>query len=74
MGGIPLQIKDGENGYLVSPRNYSGFAKRIINLLENPELAEKMGERGREFVREKFLITRHALDWVRLSKKVLGKK
>lgn len=74
VGGIPLQVRDGENGYLVGPRNYSGFAKRIVGLLENPRLAEKMGERGREIVRENFLITRHALDWIRVVSEGLGRK
>lgn len=62
VGGIPLQIKDGENGFLVDPYDIEGFANRIIKILENPDLGKKMGERGKEVVRKKFLITRLLLD------------
>jgi len=55
VGGIPLQITDGENGFLVKPLDYNGFADRIIYLLENPSKAEQIGKKGKEIVREKFL-------------------
>jgi len=35
-GGIPAQINDGENGFLVEPKDLEGFADRIIHLLKNP--------------------------------------
>jgi len=62
VGGIPIQIKDGVNGFLVEPHDTEKFAEKIIKILQDPELAKKMGERGREMVREKFLITRLILD------------
>jgi len=55
VGGIPLQITDGENGFLVKPLDYNGFADRIIYLLENPSKAKQIGKKGKEIVREKFL-------------------
>lgn len=58
VGGIPLQIIDGETGYLVEPRDLRGCAERIVTLLENPELARTMGAAGREHVRQNFLVTR----------------
>ncbi|MFQ6052421.1 MAG: glycosyltransferase, partial [Candidatus Hydrothermarchaeota archaeon] len=33
VGGISLQIKDGENGFLVEPYDTEGFADRIIKIL-----------------------------------------
>lgn len=58
VGGIPLQITDGENGFLVDSWDAKGFAERIIELLKNPDLANKMGKKAIESVRKKFLITR----------------
>jgi trehalose synthase len=58
IGGIPLQISDGENGFLFEPDDVSGFAGQIIEILQNPDLAKKIGKQGRETVRSKFLITR----------------
>jgi len=71
VGGIPLQIKDGENGFLVQPRDVKGFAERTIRLLKNPDLAKKMGEEATETVRKKFLITRLLIDYLDLLAEVI---
>jgi len=71
VGGIPLQITDGKNGFLVEPLDYNGFADRIIYLLENPSIAEKIGKNGKEVVREKFLITRLFEDYIDLLNELL---
>ena len=55
-GGIPRQIDHGANGYLVdSPEQAAGY---IVELVSDPDKAAAMGARGREKVREQFLITR----------------
>ena len=66
VGGIPLQIKDGENGFLVEPGNREQFADRIIKILEDPSIGHEMGKKAREVVRERFLITRTLLDYLRI--------
>lgn len=62
VGGIPLQIIHGITGFLV--HSVEGTAFRIRQLLNNPEMAQKMGEKGREFVRKNFLITRQMRDYL----------
>lgn len=64
VGGIPLQIIDGETGYLVS--GVAECAERMLYLLRHPEVARQMGERGREHVREHFLMTRNLRDYLNL--------
>jgi trehalose synthase len=64
VGGIPLQVIDGETGFLVDPRDTSSFASRIIKLLQDPNLAEKMGKKGKEHIRRNFLITRLLSDYL----------
>jgi len=66
VGGIPLQIEDGTNGYLVDPRNIAATADRLTLLLENDEMRRRFGKRGRETVRERFLIPRLLSDYVTL--------
>ncbi len=66
VGGIPLQIRDGENGFLVGSRDYAAAADRILSLLHDPRLRDRMGEAGREHVRRNFLITRLLRDWLEL--------
>ena len=58
VGGIPLQIIDGETGFLVDPADLDQTAECIVTLLQDPDLAKAMAARGKEHVRENFLITR----------------
>ncbi|MBN2551837.1 MAG: glycosyltransferase [Spirochaetales bacterium] len=56
VGGIRYQIADGENGYLVS--SVEETAERIVDLIKDEKRRRQMGERARETVREKFLLSR----------------
>jgi len=71
IGGIPLQIKNGENGFFHDPCDYQGFSESIIAILKDKRLAKNLGQRGREYVIDNFLITRLMLDWLELFKKYL---
>jgi len=62
VGGIPLQIVHGVNGFLVN--SVEGTAFRIRQLLNHRELAAKMGQKAREYVRTNFLITRQVRDYL----------
>jgi trehalose synthase len=66
VGGIPTQIIDGESGFLVDPYDLDGCAEQVVRLLEDQTLAEQIGSNARERVRERFLITRHMLDYLNL--------
>ncbi|MFC6837272.1 glycosyltransferase [Halomarina ordinaria] len=66
VGGIPLQITDGENGYLVEPRDIEATAERCRRLLEDEALAERLGEGGRETVQRRFLLPRLLADYCEL--------
>ena len=64
VGGIPLQIKDGETGFLVdSPEE---CAQRCIEILEDPELGKRLGRAGKEHARKQFLSPRLLRDWLEL--------
>lgn len=63
-GGIIEQIVDGETGFLITTATEA--AGKIVYLLKNPRKAKQMGEKGRERVREKFLITRLLHDHLKL--------
>ncbi len=56
VGGIRFQIDDGKNGFLVN--SVEEAAARLVTLLKNPGLCEKMGREGREKVRKNFLLPR----------------
>ena len=46
--GIPEHVIEGKTGFLVPEFDYVSMAERIIDLIENPALAEKMGKAGRK--------------------------
>lgn len=56
-------IQDGKNGYLVEPNDIDGFAKRIIELIEDSELRSGFGRFNIDIV-EKFSIN-HVLSDMR---------
>jgi trehalose synthase len=64
-GGIPLQLADGTSGFLVD--DVEGCAERTLWLLRHPAEARALGARGREGVRQHFLLT------LRLYAALLGK-
>lgn len=71
VGGIPLQVTDGETGFLVDPEDYEEVASRILEILDDPELGAKLGGSAHRNVKEHFLITRHLLDWLEVLKKTI---
>jgi glycosyltransferase involved in cell wall biosynthesis len=54
VGGIPDLIDEGVEGLLVEPGDPEGLAEAIGRLLDAPEEAQRMGERGRERRRREF--------------------
>ncbi len=64
VGGIPLQITNGYSGILT--RTIEGTARGIRQILQSPEYAKRLGENGREHIKNNFLITRHIRDYLLL--------
>jgi trehalose synthase len=64
VGGIPLQITDGEDGFLVD--SSEECAQRCIEILEDPELGKRLGRAGKEHARRHFLSPRLLRDWLEL--------
>ena len=69
-GGIPLQLSDGVGGYLVDSSEQC--ADRVVQLLDNADEAASLGRRGREHVREHFLLPRLIGDDLALYRKILN--
>jgi trehalose synthase len=69
VGGIPLQVSDGETGYLVD--SVEECAARIGAILDDPELGRLLGLRGKEHVRAHFLTPRYLRDYLRIFHEVL---
>ena len=61
-GGITVQVIPGETGYTVSsPEGAAFYAKRLLN---EPDRLAVMGRQAKEYVRHRFLITRHLQEYL----------
>lgn len=57
VGGIRYQIRNGVNGFLVS--SVEEAAGRMVQLIKDRKIRQRMGQKARETVRKKFLLTRY---------------
>jgi glycosyltransferase involved in cell wall biosynthesis len=54
LDGLPEVVRDGENGFLVTPGDVDELRDRLARLLGDRALAARMGRRGRELLLEQF--------------------
>jgi glycosyltransferase involved in cell wall biosynthesis len=57
-------IKDGKNGFLISPGNVEELSERIIEILNNNQVSSLMGQESRNTV--------NAFDWKRIAEQVIS--
>jgi glycosyltransferase involved in cell wall biosynthesis len=58
VGGTPELVVDGETGLLVPPRDAQALAAALKRVLDDRELAQRLGEAGRRRVSERFTLAR----------------
>jgi trehalose synthase len=64
VGGIPMQIADGQTGFLVESSEQA--AQRSLQVLQDPELGKRLGRKGKENTRAHFLTPRLLRDWLEM--------
>jgi len=64
IGGIPMQIRDGWNGFLVEPGYEKQLAEKIRYLVDNEEERERMGRNSRKLAEKEF-------NWERIAERYL---
>ena len=73
VGGIPEIIDNGKTGYLISPEDYIGLAKKMELLVKNEERRNKMGQRGRWAVVKRFALKRVMDNFLGVMNSIVGK-
>ncbi|PLV57347.1 glycosyltransferase [Thermotoga sp. SG1] len=63
VGGVKIQVKHGENGYLAWEKEK--LAEYVIKLIKDEELRKRMGENGKKTVVENFIITVHLKNYLK---------
>jgi glycosyltransferase involved in cell wall biosynthesis len=56
VGGIPDLVHDGTNGLLAPPRDPSALARALATVVDDPELAARLGREGRATVAERYTL------------------
>jgi len=64
-------ITDGQDGYLIENGHIEAFADKLSQLMQNPDLRQKMGNEARE-TSKKYLPEKIASQWDRLFKFLLS--
>ncbi len=64
VGGIPELITDGVTGYLVGRGDASAMSDRLLQLLDEPTLRDRMGETGRNNVACKFDLRKNVAELI----------
>ena len=74
IGGIQDQIVHGDSGVLLDdPHDLAAYGAAVAGLLDQPDLARRMGERARERVRDRFLSVRTLLDYLEVIRSALDR-
>lgn len=64
-------IQDGINGFII-PRNPDDVADLCVSLIEQADVAKKIGQAGKETAKQVFSIERYSQDWAKVIEQVLG--
>lgn len=72
-GGIPLQIKDGVSGYLVSVGDTDAVAQSLYELLTDKSKYKKMSKNAIKYVRPDVSTVSNALSWLYLSNRLVDR-
>jgi glycosyltransferase involved in cell wall biosynthesis len=63
VGGTPELVRDGVTGWLVPPGAPAHMARRIVDVLRDPEGARRMGEAGRKVIETEFTVDQMKLSY-----------
>jgi len=72
VGGVPDVVRDGVDGFLVTPGDVEAMADRLARLAADADLRRRMGEAGAESVRERYAVERLLDDMDRLYRHLLA--
>lgn len=73
-GGIPDFVVHGETGLLARVGDAADLSEKLGILIDDPQAAARMGERGRQYVLAHFRQERQAEQYLRLYQELLGSR
>ena len=73
VGGIPEQVQDGFNGFLITSGDHTAMITSIDQLITNPELRTKMGQNAAADARKRFDQNRQVRDYLSWYQQILNR-
>jgi glycosyltransferase involved in cell wall biosynthesis len=74
-GGIPELVNDGETGFVIPSQRPQLMIEKINQLLDDPDLCENMGKRGKQRIYDHFTLANMERTYLELyNKLVIGQK
>jgi len=52
VGGLPFLVQDGVTGYTIPDDNPQALAERLVHLIKDPVLRQKMGDQAAAYAKE----------------------
>ncbi len=74
VGGMPELIVEGENGYLVPPRDPELMASALLRIIDDPATAFRMGQEARDMAVSRYSVERLVADTEALYQELLQAK
>lgn len=74
VGGLPELVREGETGFLVSPRSSRVLAEALGKVLSSPDLCYRMGEEGQRVAVRSFDVSRMADSYAALYRRLLQER
>ncbi len=74
VGGNRELVEEGKTGFLVSPGNPEALSEAIIRLIRDPDIAQSMGQRGKEKIAKQLSLERYLDEYQSLYEETLMRK
>ena len=73
VGGVPEVVADGETGFLVPSKDHHALAEKIVRLLKDERLRERMGGAGLARARRLFTVERMVEETAAVYERLAGR-
>jgi alpha,alpha-trehalose phosphorylase (configuration-retaining) len=70
-GGMPLQVLDGINSFVIEQGQCQEVSDRLYELLSQPDLYNRMSQNAREKVKEDFFTVNNSYKWLFMANELL---
>jgi len=74
VAAIPEVVEDGRSGILVPPKDVDMLSDAICYLIEHPEEAKRLGQRGRQIIEQRYNLKRYISQHARLYEELYFQK